>query len=159
MRITPFNNRKIAANLSAFTLPEVMMGVMIMSVMIVSLYLGLSQGFAVIQISRENIRATQILQEKMEAIRLYTWDQINTDGFVPANFSEYSYDKGSASARGVLYTGTFQKTADPTIENYAVDQRLVTFTLTWRSGNVQRQRQMQTLVSRYGLQNYIYSAH
>ena len=112
MRITSFNNRKIAANLSAFTLPEVMMGVMIMSVMIVSLYLGLSQGFAVIQISRENIRATQILQEKMEAIRLFTWDQINTDGFVPLNFSEYSYDKGSASDRGVLYSGTFQKTAD-----------------------------------------------
>ena len=135
-----------------------MMGVMILSVMIVSLYLGFSQGFAAIQISRENLRATQILQEKTEAIRLFTWDQINTDGFVPTSFYDYFYDKGSTATRGIVFNGTSSIAADPTVQNYAVDQRLVTFTLTWTSGSVLRTRTMQTLVSRFGLQNYVYAS-
>ncbi len=48
---------------SAYTLAEVMVGVAIMSVMFLTLYLGFTQGFGVVQSSRENLRATQILQQ------------------------------------------------------------------------------------------------
>ena len=60
----------------AYTLVEVMIGVAIMSTGLASLCLGFSQGFTVIQVARENLRATQILQEKMETIRLFTWNQL-----------------------------------------------------------------------------------
>jgi len=59
---------------SAFTLAELMVGISIMSIMFLTLYLGFTQGFSVVQGSRENLRATQILQQQAEVIRLYTWD-------------------------------------------------------------------------------------
>ena len=62
---------------------EVLVAVAIIGTVFVSLYLGMTQGFAIVQVARENLRATQILQEKTEIIRLYTWDQINTAGFIP----------------------------------------------------------------------------
>ena len=158
MRINLFDSRHITPIRAAFTLPEVLMGVLVMSVVIVSLGLGFSQGFAVVQISRENLRATQILQEKTEAIRLFTWDQITTDGFVPHTFYDYFYDKGSTTNRGVVFNGTASIVADPSVQSYAVDQRLITFTLTWTSGSVQRTRTMRTIVSRFGLQNYVYAS-
>src|SRR5438874_9259892 len=50
--------------LRAFTLVEVMVGVGILSIIFTSVCLGLSQGFSVVQVARENLRATEILQEK-----------------------------------------------------------------------------------------------
>jgi len=41
-------------------------------------------------------------------------------------------------------------------ESYAADHKLVTVSLNWPSGGIQHQRQMTTLVSRYGLHNYYY---
>src|SRR3954466_14158681 len=75
---------------SAFTLVEVMVGVMLLAILLPSFYLGLSQGFSVVRVTRENLRANQILQEKMEVIRLYTFDQISSNSFVPATFTAYA---------------------------------------------------------------------
>ena len=58
---------------------------------------------------RENLRATQILQERMEPIRLYNWDQINTANFIPASFTEAFYStnaNNAANAGDFVYTGT-----------------------------------------------------
>ena len=52
----------------------------LIGVISVTLYIAIAQGFAATQVARENLRATQILQEKMETIRLYGWDQINVPG-------------------------------------------------------------------------------
>src|SRR5262245_17486438 len=59
---------------SAFTLVEVMMGVLVLGIMVVSLYTGFAFGFTQIRIARENVRATQVLLEKMEVMRLLNWD-------------------------------------------------------------------------------------
>src|SRR5262245_23471967 len=74
-----------------FTLAEVMVGVGFLGTVLVSLYLSFSSGFQFVQLSRENLRATQVLTEKLETIRLYTWDQVNTPGFIPTNFSAPFY--------------------------------------------------------------------
>jgi type II secretory pathway pseudopilin PulG len=140
----------------AFTLAEVMVGVGILSIIFASVCLGLSQGFSVVQVARENLRATEILQEKMETIRLYDWSQINSNGFIPPTFSAPFYDSGDPSSAGVIYTGQTTITAAPMVESYAADHRLVIVTLTWKSGNVRRERHMTTLVSRYGMHDYIY---
>ncbi len=69
---------------AAFTLIEVMMGVALMGLLSASLYAGLSYGFAEISLSREEERATQILEERMEVVRLLNWDQVvNLPGFIP----------------------------------------------------------------------------
>jgi len=150
-------NREGASCKSAYTLPEVMVGVSIIAVMFVTLYLGFTQGFGVVQASRENLRATQILQQHAEVIRLYTWNQL-TNGTIPSTKEWDFYPMGAPGSKGVTYTGTIQVTAAPMVdEAYVADHRQVVCTLTWNSGNVQRQRQMSTLVSKYGLHNYIYN--
>ncbi|MDB6054783.1 MAG: hypothetical protein JWN25_2306 [Verrucomicrobiales bacterium] len=141
---------------SAFTLIEVMVGVMLLAILLPSFYLGLSQGFSVVRVTRENLRANQILQEKMEVIRLYTFDQICSNGFVPTSFTAYA-DPISTQTNGLMiYTGQITITNTSMTESYASDHKKVTVTLTWPSGNIQRQREVTTTVSKYGLHNYYY---
>ena len=147
--------RRQTARCSAFTLMDVMIAILITSVMFVSLYLGFSQGFGVIQLARENLRATQILQEQMETIRLYTLDQINDPTKVPRTF-QASFSPTGQTNGGLIYTGTIDVNAAPNSESYAADLRLVIVQVNWISGSAPRQREMRTLVSRYGLHNYIY---
>lgn len=134
---------------------EIMVAVAIAGIMFVSLYAGFSTGFAVVQLARENLRAVQILQEKMETIRLYTWEQINTAGFIPANFTDVFYSS-TQSASGLVYTGRVSVASAPITETYSNDLKLITVEVNWASAKVSRKREMSTLVSRYGLQNYIY---
>ena len=143
---------------SAFTLAEVMVGVSIMSFLFLTLYLGFTQGFGVVQGSRENLRAIQILQQQAEVIRLYTWEQIDpASGWIPPT-TTWTFDPlGGTGNQGITYTSTVSVTNAPMTESYAADNKLVTFALTWKSGNIQRQRQISTLVSKYGLHNYIYN--
>ena len=139
----------------AYSLVEVLVAVVVLGIMFVSLYSGISAGFAVTQLARENLRATQILQEKMETIRLYTWDQINTPGFMPTNFVESFYAAGTNTS-SMSYTGTVWVTKAPSTNSYSNELKLVNIKLDWVSVDVLRTRQMQTYVTRNGLQNYIY---
>jgi hypothetical protein len=137
-----------------------MVGTGIMSIMFLSLYLGFAQGFGVVRGSRENLRATQILQQQAEVIRLYTWDQLNpAAGWIPQTTLWTFYPLGGGGSQGVTYSGTVTVSDAPMTASYAGDHKLVTFTLSWKSGSVQRQRQISTLVSKYGLHNYIYNPH
>jgi prepilin-type N-terminal cleavage/methylation domain-containing protein len=145
--------RRGSAN--AFSLIEVMVTVALMSFVVISLHMSISSGFGLMALSRENMRATQILQEKMETIRLYSWSQINSNGFIPATF-EALFSPTSTSASDLHFSGTVTITNVPPTESYSNDMRLVIVRVMWKSGNVQRTREMQALISRYGLQNYIY---
>lgn len=161
MRIRLSIERKARSARHGFTLLEVMVAFFLIGGMALTLYLGMSQGFAVIQLARENLRATQILQEKMEAIRLVSWEQINTPDFVPRYFTApfYAADDGSTESSnggGLTYTGQVTISNVPFSESYSSDLRLVVAEVAWRSGDVLRRRSMRTLVSEYGLQNYIY---
>lgn len=127
----------------------------ILGLVVVALFAGITMCFSTVQLSRENVRATQILQDKMESIRLYNWDQINTSGFVPASFVEPHYPGGSTNS-GVYYTGTMKIEPAPITESYSNDLRSVTVAINWTSDGVLRTRDMQTYVSRYGIQNYVY---
>ncbi|MBI4663684.1 MAG: hypothetical protein HY735_33195 [Verrucomicrobia bacterium] len=132
-----------------------MVAVGISGIMFVSLYAGLSSGFAVAQLARENLRAGQILQEKMETIRLYTWQQINTSGFIPTNFVAPFYASTQATS-GLVYTGRVTIAQAPVSEVYSNDLKMVQVEVDWVSARTPRKREMSTFVSQYGLQNYIY---
>jgi len=54
----------------AYSFIELLVAMAVLGVMFVSLYSGFSAGFAIIELARENLRATQILQEKMETTSL-----------------------------------------------------------------------------------------
>ncbi|MEO6036117.1 MAG: prepilin-type N-terminal cleavage/methylation domain-containing protein [Verrucomicrobiota bacterium] len=141
----------------AFTILEVMVAMMVCGVVIFSLYAGLSQGFKITQISRENLRATQVMVERLESIRLNTFDQLNTPGFVPTQaIPEPYYSVNSNDNGGFNYSVTVILTNAPLTTSYTADLKMVTVKISWTSGNIFRQREMSTLIARNGLQSYIY---
>ena len=143
----------------AFTLIEVMVSVGVIGVLLVSLYAGLTFGFAEIQVSREEERATQILAERMEVVRLLSWDQVvNLPGYVPSTFTaSYAIKNPTNPPPGsLIYYGTVLVTNAPVSENYSNDLKMMQITLSWNSRGLTHQRKMSTFVSRYGLQNYVY---
>jgi len=136
-----------------------MVAVAVMGVMLVTLYGGFTFAFAETRLARENVRATQILQEKMEVVRLYTWDQaVNTPGYMPTNFTEafYANNPTNTTTANFNYKGQVFVTAAPIAETYAGHLRMVQIKVSWKSGGITRNRQMSTFISQYGLQNYVY---
>src|SRR5437868_3625278 len=61
---------------AGFNLVEVVVAIAILGIGIVALYSSLLSGFRVAQLSREDLRATQVMVELMDTLRLYSWDQI-----------------------------------------------------------------------------------
>jgi type II secretory pathway pseudopilin PulG len=141
----------------AFTLPEVLIAAGLIGLSGLALFAGFRQSFNLIQTDRENLRATQILQEKMEIIRLYSWAQVTNAGFIPSTFTDTFNPTGGTTNSGVTYTGTVIVTNAPITQTYSNDLRLVNISLSWTNGvGTPHTREMTTLVARYGLQNYIY---
>jgi prepilin-type N-terminal cleavage/methylation domain-containing protein len=152
------NNARIAPRKSAFTLVEVMVGISLMAVMGIALYAGIGVAFSQLRLSRENLRATQILEGKMEVVRQYNWDQVaNYSGFIPSNFTESFFANNPTNTPpNFIYTGKVSVTNAPITESYTNDLRMITIKLTWTSGGVTHKRQATTFVSRFGLQRYVY---
>src|SRR5881396_699259 len=89
----------------AFTVIELVVAIGLIGLIVLAVYGAITSGMGTVRMARENLRATQILLDKMETIRLYDWDQINTN-FVPASFIA-NYDVTTASTNsGILYYGS-----------------------------------------------------
>src|SRR4029079_7472565 len=108
----------ISRRKGGFTLLEGIVGVGALGFLITALYSGMTSGFSVVRFARENLRATQVLQEKFESMRLYTWDQVNSTNFVPPTFTAPMYGTGSA---GAVYEGTVTISRPALTEAYADD--------------------------------------
>ena len=137
---------------------EVLIAVLGVGIMTVTLYLAIGQGFAIIQVARENLRATQVLQEKMETMRVYNWDQITDGNFIPSTFTEPFYAVDEHDNGGFDYTGQVLITNAAPVgsASYADTMRWVIVQVQWTSGGVVRRREMRTLVSEFGLHQYVY---
>lgn len=155
MRICLANYRE-----RAFTLIEIAVCSAVIAIIFVSLYGGIASGFGLVNLARENLRANQIIVEKMETIRLYNWDQINSNGFLPPTFTAPFFpppvNNTNGESSGITYYGTLQVTNVPFTAEYSTNMRMVKVSLTWTNGNIPRTRELQTLVSQNGIQNYIY---
>jgi prepilin-type N-terminal cleavage/methylation domain-containing protein len=152
---TPFSPKWDAQ--AAFTLVEVLVASAILAVMAIALYGGISFCFANITLARQNLRATQIAVEKMEIVRMYSWEQINSNGFVPATFTAPYYPvEGSDTNGGLTYHGTTLITNVNLGTPYSVDMRQVIVTLNWTNKNVPQSLEMNTYLSQYGMQRYVY---
>jgi hypothetical protein len=152
MRITFANRRESAA-----TLTEVIVAVAMMVSIGAGLVSCFAYGFFAMQFARENQRATQIILEKVETIRLYSWDQVNSNGFIPTTFSDVYDPQAVEGKRGVVYVGTVSITNFPNDVSYSAKMREFTVSLQWTNGrNMARSRTLTTWVAKDGLQNYVY---
>jgi type II secretory pathway pseudopilin PulG len=140
---------------AGFTLIETIMGMGVVGIVLFSLYGGISLGILAMQNARDDLRATQILIEKMEVIRLCNWSQVTTPGYLPANFTSYYYMTNASNGYGTCFTGTLSVASSTLTANYSNDVKLVTVGLQWQTRGLQRSRQLSTVVSRYGIQRYV----
>ena len=139
---------------AGFSLVEVTVGMAVVGTSAIALFSGFTSGFFTMQMARENLRATQIMLEKTETLRLYSWDQINTAGFLPTTFNA-PYDPNSTNG-GIIYSGRLVITPCGIPTTFSNDMRTITVTLDWTTGSLQRSRTFTTYIARNGLQNYIY---
>ncbi len=131
---------------------EVMIAVAIIGVAVTALYASMSSGFVVVESARENLRATQIMVEKLETVRLYKWTDI-VDGKFDGSFTNF-YNHNNST--GFPYIGVVTTEPVTTGESYADEMQQVTVNLSWTSAGVQRTRTMVSLISQKGVQNYVY---
>ena len=154
--------RARASRRSGFTLAEALIATAVVGISFISLYSGLVQGDTIIQNSQLNKRASEIMAQQMETIRLYTWDQLTNSSYIPLS-NTYSYYPNSVTnssvGTGVVYTETLSISNSAVTEGYSGDIRQVTVNVLWSSSTGNHQRQMTTYVSHYGMQNYIYTGN
>src|SRR5690242_14103964 len=93
--ITP---RFLRVAAGGFSLIEVMVASLVGAVIFLALFVGMAQGFNLIQHERATMRATQILVGKIEGIRLCAWgpvtNQLFNTTYVPTTFTDYFYPVG-----------------------------------------------------------------
>lgn len=156
---------RLRSGLAAFSIMEVAVGMGILGTAIAALFSGFATGFFTIRMARENLRATQIMLEKVETIRLYSWQQVTNNGFIPTNFTALYDPISQPSGSGLTYSGELYITpvnpADMAglggvIPVYTNNMRMVTVKLRWKTGNVSRDREFKSYISRFGMQDYIY---
>jgi type II secretory pathway pseudopilin PulG len=140
------------------TLVDVIMSIALLGVMAGGILGSFRYGFFTLQLLRENQRATQILLEKVETLRLYSWDQVNTPGFIPSNLPTEYYDpQAPVGSQGAAYHGTLTAPASvPFSTSYSTNMRQLTLTLNWTTRNISHTRSLTTYIAKDGVQNYVY---
>lgn len=138
----------------AFTLASTLIAMALLTIMSGAVLTTFSHALFNVRMAQENDRATQILIEKTEGIRLYNWDQVSSNGFIPQEFS-IAFDPESTN-QGITYSGRMEISPAAVSSSYSNDLLAVTVRLSWQTGGLQRQRELTTFVSRYGLEDYIY---
>src|SRR5690242_9347230 len=98
----------------AFTIAEVLVAVFILGIACISLYGGFATGFLLVDSTRQEQRATQILTQKADALRLCSWSSLTN---FPLSFTE-TYDPTSTNG-GILYVGSVTTGAASVIPNTA----------------------------------------
>src|SRR2546427_3987985 len=146
---------------AAFTLTEALVSMAVAGTMFVALYAGMASSTFAVRLARENLRATQVMLEKMEVMRLLTWDQITSSNILPSTFTAPYYPTTGAtnqSTNGVVYRGTIQvQNFSPTNKVYSTNIKRITVNVNWSSGSLPRSRTLTTYVARYGIENYIFN--
>lgn len=135
-----------------FTLVETLVGVGILGITVAALCGAFSFGFNTIKLSQEDVRADQILVQKLESVRAYYWAQVTNINYFPTNFP-VSYST-TGTVHGITYTGTLAVAPFPGVQTYSDTLRQVTASIWWFSEGQNHTRTMTTLVSQNGIQTY-----
>ena len=150
--------------MGAYALPELIVAIAVLGIILGSFYAGISSGFVLVRLARENLRATQIMVQRTEDYRLYGWSQLTNASVVAPAFIDYFDPSGTNSqSTGAVYTGVVSNLVPDNVPAaYRNDMRALTLTVYWTNYSSKpsmnplvHSRQMQTLVARYGMQNYV----
>ena len=134
---------------------------LVAGVLMTCLYVCSLNSLTIISTARQDLRATQILERKMNAIRLCTWRQVLNTNFVEPVFFEHYNPTSPANKRGsLLYTGLTSVSIPADVpESYRTNMRTITIRLYWTNfhGNQPQvhSAEMQARVSRYGMLNSV----
>ncbi|TAL03442.1 MAG: hypothetical protein EPO07_06240 [Verrucomicrobia bacterium] len=157
MRLSREENRGLI-RARAYTLAEVLVSVLVVGLVGVSFYVAMSVGFRLVGSARENLRAAHLLIQCTENLRLYSWSQLPsiTNSFIAV------YDPYAATNKsGAKFYGTVTRST-PTALPAAYQNKMLMFDVAvrWTNYNgttpIPQYRHMQTYVSKYGMQNYVY---
>jgi hypothetical protein len=150
MRVLPCKKWSVQA-LEGATLAEVLVSAMVVSITAVSLYGSFFSGYALTRLSRDDIRATQIMLEKIEAVRLADWNALSN---CPIHFRDTLENTGV----GTVFTGVISTKPVPGLPNsaaYKNDICLLSVKVFWTNQAQRlpliRQREMETAIARHGL--------
>ena len=142
-----------------FSLVEAVVGMALLGLVCMALFSGLCNSTFSVHMTRENLRATQVMAEKLDTIRLYSWRQITNEIYINEGFTAPLHPPDPLSpprTNSAVYNGSIYIESAPISEVYGKDLRLVTVELKWKTGDLERTRSLSTLVSRYGTYKYIY---
>lgn len=126
--------------------------------MLLALYASFGIGYSIMKVTREDLRANQIILQRMEAIRLSSFNELKDPAKYPTSSTEYYSESGKANGNGgVAYTVTYNAASGPTTlpPSYRTNVLVVTVGASWTSGKLQRNRSTQTYVARNGIQTYV----
>ena len=142
---------------SGFTLVETIVAITLAAIMLPTIFAGIASGFSILQVTRENRRATQIIVQRMEAVRLASYKTLQDPAAYPPSYTEYYSPSQTNGNKGTAYTVTYNCAPGPSSlpPSYRTNMLLVTVTASWNSCKVQHTRSMQSYVARYGVQRYV----
>ena len=138
---------KFKSKRTGFTIIEVAIASTILILSIIGTLVIASHSMLVLQSVREFSRANQILQQKMEDIRLLRFTDIQS---LPSTFTDPNDTKN-------MYAGTITKQTYETDTGGNVVALKVTLTLTWKGRNsLVRTQDLSTVFTSGGLNQYIF---
>jgi prepilin-type N-terminal cleavage/methylation domain-containing protein len=149
------------ASASGFTLIETIVATLIAAIMLPASYACFGAGFSMMKGTRENLRATQVIVQRMEAIRLAAYKALPDPAAFPTNVTEYYSPSGQNNGSGgTAYTVTYNCGPVPSPAggipvNLRTNMVMITVTAAWNSGKVRHSTSMQSYVAKYGVQRYV----
>jgi prepilin-type N-terminal cleavage/methylation domain-containing protein len=157
----------------AFTLLEMLAAVVISAIIFTAVFAGISGTFSLLTASREDLRATQIIVSRMEALHLEAWgnsanqaSQIFNTSLVPRTFTDYFYPMGlnSTTNEGTVYTGKVDIYTNLSLtpsSSYGNALAQIVITVSWTDSgygsSILHSRSMSTYIAQNGIQNYVYT--
>lgn len=167
LRFYTSDARRRKRPVAAFTLVEALLGMMVVTLCFGGLFAGLRLGLQTVDATQDELAATRIMTEKLDTIRLYSWDKVVVPGYIPAKFTEQHLGAGvmvnllGSSQRGITYHGTTTIQTNSAVAagmhaSYRSNVCFVEVSLAWTNGSGPHTANMSSLISKNGLQNYVY---
>jgi prepilin-type N-terminal cleavage/methylation domain-containing protein len=148
--------RRNLPNAKAFTIVEVLISVVIVGISAAGLMGCFRFAWFAIRMARENQRATQIILERAEAIRCYSWDNLpNVPNLTRDYYNRTTQEQPVYRIHTVL-TSWSSVPPSGTAPSYASKMQTLTIYCTWASGPVTRTRTYTTYIAQDGIQNYVF---
>lgn len=138
---------RVLGRKDGFTLMEVMIATFLVLIVFAGGFGALAQGNRLIEISRDETRASQVLQSEVEDLRTYNWDALIT----LSTDETYSPQSSFTDAYATRYT------VRRLIATRSSTQKLVTIQVSWTDNSgANHMREYITVVSKDGLYDFYY---